>query len=281
VGSNIVVTVSSLALAGSAGGNYTVAPVTLSAGISLLQVTASAAANNKVYDGGTTATLTTVLSGAVSGDDVALDTNGYTATFATADAGSNIAVTVSAWALTGTAAGNYTLLTPAPAGLTADITPATATVTADNQSVTFGLPIPELTATYSGFVNDEGTNVLITPASLTTTADAGSPVGVYPITASGATATNYVFDYVSGTLTVAAQPALSGALAGATKFALTFPTLTGQMYQLEYTTNLTDPVWTPVGDPIPGAGGSICITNDFSASQVFFLLQIWQQQTNN
>jgi glucuronoarabinoxylan endo-1,4-beta-xylanase len=278
VGSNIVVTVSNLALAGSAGGNYAVTPVTLSAGISSLPVTASAEANNKVYDGGTTATLRTVLSGVVSGDAV---TNGYTATFATAEVGSNIAVTVSAWALTGSAASNYTLLTPAPAGLTADITPATVTVTANNQSVTFGLPIPALTATYSGFVNGEGTGVLIVLASLTTTAEACSPVGSYPITASGATAANYLFDYVPGTLTVAAQPQITGVNAGARGFELTFPTLTGQMYQMEYTTNLTDLVWTPLGDPMPGTGGFLSITNDFNASQGFYWLQIWQQQTNN
>ena len=276
VGSNIVVTVSNLALAGSAGGNYAVAPVTLNAGISSLPVTASAVANNKVYDGGTTATLTTVLSGVVSGDAVALNTNGYTATFATAEVDTNIAVTVSAWALTGSAASNYTLLTPAPAGLTADITPATATVTANNQSVTVGLPIPALTATYSGFVNGEDTNVLITPASLTTTAEAGSPVGVYPITASGATAANYLFDYVPGTLTVAAQPQMTGVNAGATGFELTFPTLPGQMYQVEYTTDLTEP-WTPLGDPMPGTGGSLSITNNINASQGYFMLEIWQQ----
>ena len=231
-----------------------------------------------MYDGGTTATLRTVLSGVVSGDAV---TNGYTATFATAEVGSNIAVTVSAWALTGSAASNYTLLTPAPAGLTADITPATVTVTANNQSVTFGLPIPALTATYSGFVNGEGTGVLIVLASLTTTAEACSPVGSYPITASGATAANYLFDYVPGTLTVAAQPQITGVNAGARGFELTFPTLTGQMYQMEYTTNLTDLVWTPLGDPMPGTGGFLSITNDFNASQGFYWLQIWQQQTNN
>jgi glucuronoarabinoxylan endo-1,4-beta-xylanase len=273
VGSNIAVTVSNLALAGSAGGNYAVTPVTLNASISSLPVTASAVANNKVYDGGTMATLSTALSGVVGGDAV---TNGCTATFATAEVGTNIAVTVSAWALTGSAASNYMLLTPAPTGLTADITPATVTVTANNQSMTFGLPIPALTADYSGFVNGEGTGVLIAPASLTTTAEAGSPVGIYPITAGGATAANYIFDYVPGTLTVVAQPELSGAMAGATGFELTFPTLTGQMYQVEYTTDLTDPVWTPLGDPISGTGGSISITNDFDAVQCFYMLQIWQ-----
>jgi hypothetical protein len=157
------------------------------------------------------------------------------------------------------------------------VTPATVTVTPDSQNVTFGLPIPVLTAAYAGFVNGEGTNVLTTPASLTTTAGAGSPVGAYPITASAAAAANYIFDYAPGTLTVMAQPALSGAMAGATGCELTFPTLKGQMYQVIYAADLTDAVWTPVGDPVPGTGSSMSVTNAVDTTPCFYMLQIWRQ----
>ena len=275
-GSNIVVTVDGITLSGSAGGNYIVSPVTLNAGISRLPISVSVSANNKVYDGGTAATLSTILAGTVNGDDVALDTNGYDASFATAEVGSNIAVTVTGWVLTGSAASNYWLTTPLPSGLTADITPALVTITANNQSKTFGLPNPMLTATYNGFVNGEDTNALTTLASLATVADVNSSTGVYPITASGAAAPNYVFNYVSGTLTVLAQPALTGMKADATDYALTFPTLLGQMYQVEYKTNLTDAVWMPLGNPFPGTGGSLSVTNDSSVSPCYFRLQIWQ-----
>jgi glucuronoarabinoxylan endo-1,4-beta-xylanase len=275
-GSNITVTVNGLTLAGSAGGNYVVSPVTLSAGISRLPITASVSANNKVYDGGNVATLNTILTGTVGGDDVTLDTNGYSAAFVSAGVGSNIALTVTGWVLTGTDANNYSLITPLPVGLIADITPALVTVTANDQSKTFSLPNPVLTAAYNGFVNGEDTNALTTLASLMTTADANSSAGVYPITASGAAAQNYVFNYVSGTLTVLAQPILTGLKADATDYVLTFPTLQGQMYQVEYKTNLTDVTWMPLGDPVSGTGGSLSVSNDSSVPPCFFRLQIWQ-----
>jgi len=156
------------------------------------------------------------------------------------------------------------------------VSPATITVTADNQSKTAGLPNPGLTASYGGFVNGEDTNALTTLASLITTADSGSPAGGYPITPSGATAANYTFNYVPGTLTVVAQPVLADVTAGTQGFGLTFPTLQGQLYQVEYKTNLTDAVWTPVGSPIPGTGSSVSVTNNPGAAQGFYMLQILQ-----
>lgn len=59
-------------------------------------------------------------------------------------------------------------------------------------------------------------------------------------------------------------------------YTLTFPTLPGQMYQIEYTTNLTDAVWMLFGDPISGTGGFLSVTNAPGMSQCFFKLQIWQ-----
>jgi len=92
-----------------------------------------ATANNKVYDGGTIATInagsaTTV--GLVSGDAVTLNTGSATGAFANANVGTSKAVTVSGLTLSGADAGNYTLTQPA---VTANITPATITVTADNE----------------------------------------------------------------------------------------------------------------------------------------------------
>ena len=156
------------------------------------------------------------------------------------------------------------------------VSPATITVTADNQVKTAGLPNPVLTATYSGFVNGEDTNVLTALVSLVTSADVNSPAGVYSITPSGASAANYAFNYVPGILTVVAQPQVTGASMGVSGFTLTFPTLAGQMYQVEYKTNLTDTAWTPVGNPIPGTGNSMSITNDSGAAQGFYMLQIFQ-----
>ena len=76
------------------------------------------------------------------------------------------------------------------------------TVLAENKSKAYGAALPTLTATYSGFVLNQGTNDLTAVATLATTATTNSNVGTYPITASGATSANYTFSYVDGILTV-------------------------------------------------------------------------------
>lgn len=40
----------------------------------------------------------------------------------------------------------------------------------------------------------------------------------------------------------------------------------GQTYQLEYKNSLTDPTWTPAGNPVTGNGDSLTLTNDSTAS---------------
>jgi hypothetical protein len=80
-------------------------------------------ANNKVQDGGTTATLAGIASlvGVVSGEESNVTLGGTpTATFASATPGTGIAVTVTGYTLSGSASGNYTL--SQPTGLTANIT---------------------------------------------------------------------------------------------------------------------------------------------------------------
>ena len=94
---------------------------------------------------------------------------------------------------------NYTV---ASTNGTLTITPATLTVTAIDQIKAFGDALPELSASYSGFVLGENTNGLTTLASLATTATATSDVGTYPITVEGASSSNYMFSYFGGTLTI-------------------------------------------------------------------------------
>src|SRR6185295_11183725 len=89
------VTVSGLTLTGSAASNYTLAqPSGLTANITAAAVTISSGitAENKVYDGNTSATIRSnnvVLAGVVAGDasNVSLATNNYSATFASASVG--------------------------------------------------------------------------------------------------------------------------------------------------------------------------------------------------
>ncbi|UPT71489.1 MAG: T9SS sorting signal type C domain-containing protein [Flavobacterium sp. JAD_PAG50586_2] len=80
-------------------------------------------ANNKVQDGGTTATLagTASLVGVVSGEESNVILGGTpVATFASAAPANGIAVTVTGYTISGSASGNYTL--SQPTGLTANIT---------------------------------------------------------------------------------------------------------------------------------------------------------------
>ncbi len=117
-----------MTLSGADAGNYTLAQPALTGTITARALTVTGlAAQNKVYDGTTTATLTGTpgLVGAVSGDGVAL-AGTATGTFANADVGTAKTVTISGLSLAGADAGNYTLTPPTA---TADITGAATTTT--------------------------------------------------------------------------------------------------------------------------------------------------------
>ena len=117
-------TVSGLSLAGGGAGNYQLSTTTLSpsASITAKALTVSgAAAQSKCYDGTNAAVLTGTLEGVVGSEDVTFI---GIVTFASADAGANIAVT-STSSLGGTQADNYGLTQPT--GLSADINPLPST----------------------------------------------------------------------------------------------------------------------------------------------------------
>jgi len=105
--------------------------------------------------------------------------------------------------ITASQAGNGTY-SPATVSQSFTITPAVLTVTAASPTITYGQPIPTLTYTINGFVNNDPPSVVGGVPSLSTTATAGSPVGGFPITISTGSlaATNYSFLFVNGTLTV-------------------------------------------------------------------------------
>jgi hypothetical protein len=155
---------------------------------------------------------------------------------------------------------------------------ATLTVTADNKSKFCGQANPALTATYSGFVNGEDTGVLTSPVVLDTTATPGCGAGEYPITASDAAAANYTISYVSGMLTVSEVPPLKGTSAmvdGNSLFIVSWSTVSGHTYQLEYTDNLADVAWQPAGNPVVGTDAMVYVTNNVSAAMHrFFRVEV-------
>ncbi len=82
------------------------------------------------------------------------------------------------------------------------IDPTALTITANNQTKTYGTDNPELTISYTGFVNNDNVSVLTVQPIISTTATTASPAGQYPITVSGAETQNYDITYISGLLTI-------------------------------------------------------------------------------
>ena len=241
VGTGKAVTVSGYTLSGADAGNYTlIEPTGLTANITAASLTVTGlTANNKVYDATTGATLSgTATVSALGSDVVSLGGTG-TATFASKNVGTGNAVTVNGYTLTGTDAGNYTLIEPT--GLTANITPAnlvlsgliannkvydattSATVSGTAGVTALGADSVSLTGTGSASFADKnaGTGKVVTLSgySLSGT-DAGNYVLVQPtgltanispanLVISGLTASNKVYDTtvadtLSGTAAVSA-----------------------------------------------------------------------------
>jgi hypothetical protein len=214
-GTGIAITVAD-SLSGSASGNYTVTqPLGLSASISQKALTVlGESASNKTYDGTTTATLS---GGSLSGL-VARDTGNVTLTdagsFTTANAGANIAVTT-ADSLSGSAAGNYTLIQPT---LSATITPKALTDTGETaSSKTYD---STTTATLSGgslsgVVAGDAGNVSLTEAGSFASPHVGTGIAITTADSlSGSAAGNYTVTQTLGlsanitpeAITVTAQP---------------------------------------------------------------------------
>ena len=88
------------------------------------------------------------------------------------------------------------------------VTPAPLVITANSANKMYGMPLPGLSASYTGFVNGDGPTSLTTQPSITTTATAASPVlpGGYAIMASGASDPDYAISYQPGTLLITPAP---------------------------------------------------------------------------
>jgi gliding motility-associated-like protein len=79
---------------------------------------------------------------------------------------------------------------------------ASLMITADDKTKFYGATNPLLTATYSGFVNNESVDVLTIKPKIVTSATETSAIGNYTIIVSGAFAANYYFTYIPGVLSV-------------------------------------------------------------------------------
>ncbi|MFZ5858218.1 MAG: YDG domain-containing protein [Chloroflexota bacterium] len=199
VGTGKTVTISGLALSGDDAGKYLLTqPPASSADITARDLTVTAVASDKPYDGTTTATVT-LSTDALAGDEVTTSFTG--ANFDTSDVGVGKTVTVEGIAIAGADAGNYNLLNTTATD-TADITAADVTVTANNQTKIVGQADPVFTYTATGFV---GTDTFVVEP-VCSVADPHDAAGTYVITCTGGDAgANYtIASYVDGTLTVRA-----------------------------------------------------------------------------
>src|ERR1035441_10232787 len=242
------VLVTGLALAGPDAGNYALTQPTTTADITQAGLTVTGiTANNKVYDGTTAASLnlgSAGLSGAVSGDIVALNLAGATGAFADRTVANGKLVTISGIALTGRDALNYTLTQPTasaninPAGLTVTSitvsnkvydrstaanlggTPALAGVVSGDNVTLGGTPFASFAdktvannkpVTVTGFTlsgADAGNYTLAQPAVLT------ANITALGLTVTGITANNKPYDGTTAATLNVGSAALNGVLAG-------------------------------------------------------------------
>ncbi|WP_066504738.1 YDG domain-containing protein [Rufibacter sp. DG15C] len=191
VGNNKAVTVTGNPLTGPNAGNYSLAQISgLTASITPLALTISGAvANNKVYDGNTSATFAGTLTGVILNDVVALN---KVANFATPNVGNNIAVT-STSTLTGGDATNYSLTQPT--GLAANITGKVLTIAnaAAANKVYDGNNVATITGTLSGLA--PGDNVTLNLSGTFAQVNVGTGITVTSTsTITGPQSTNYTFN---------------------------------------------------------------------------------------
>ncbi len=189
----------STSCSGAVDANYTISYVNGSVHVSPAPLTITASSSTITYGSSAPAVQATV-TGLVNGETKSVLGAGLVCTTA---AGPSSPVGTYASTCSGAVDANYTI---SYANGSVQVGPATLTVTANNQTKIFGVAVPTLTATITGFVDGQtlATSGVTGTAACTTTATMTSPNGTYPITCSAGTlhASNYTFSFVAGTLTI-------------------------------------------------------------------------------
>ena len=173
------VTDTGLSLTGTDAGNYTVnSTATATATISPIALTATITADDKPYDGDTTAVdHATLGSGVINSEDVSLVDG--TATFASKNVGTQT-VTDTGLSLTGADAGNYTVNSTATATATISPIALTATITADDKPYDGTLDAVDHATLGSGVINSEDVSLVDGTATF-----ASKNVGTQTVTDTG------------------------------------------------------------------------------------------------
>jgi hypothetical protein len=184
--------------------------------ISPATVTGSITANNKIYDGTTTATIATrALSGALAGDDVSL--SGGTASFTSKSAGTAKPVSATGLTLSGAAAGNYQLASTS-ASTTADITVRSLTVSATGVNKAYdGTTSATATLADNRLAGDSLTTTYTSASFADKNIGTTKSVAVSGISISGADAANYSANTTASTTANITARSLSVTATGSNK----------------------------------------------------------------
>jgi hypothetical protein len=245
---NITATYSTIATTSTPIGNYPIVPalgdpdsklnnyaVTTNNGtltINPAALTGTADSKSRIY-GETNPVFTVTYTGFVNSENSSIVTGTLIAGTTT---DTNTPVGTYPITASGQTAPNYHI-TYVPGVLT--INPAALLVQANDKTRAYGQTNPVLTATLSGFVNSQDTNVLGGALVLSTSADTNSPIGAYPIIPSGLSSTNYSITYSNGTLTVTPF-ALSVVANNQTRtYGASNPTFTGTLTGVQNSDNIT------------------------------------------
>jgi gliding motility-associated-like protein len=251
VGSGKVVITSGFVLNGPDAYKYTLMQPTATANITSIGLTITGiTADNKIYDGTTTAILNTgsaILAGVLDGDVVNLVSTGATGSFADKNVGTAKPVSTTGFTLDGADAVNYTLAQPS---LAADITIASLTISGAtaNSKIYDGTITATLNTGGANLVGVAGTDIinLISTGATGTFPDknvgTAKPVSTSGFAITGTSADNYILsqpaliaDILVKDLTITAND-LSKTYGTALTFAGTEFTITGLVQ----------------GDPVPG-----------------------------
>jgi hypothetical protein len=174
IGTDKTVTITGLTISGASAGNYSLTQPTATASITAKELTVTGiTADDKVYNGNTTATLnktSAALVGVITGDSITLNTTSAVGTFASADVGVGITVTISGLTISGTASGNYSLTQPTTIASILNPVPTTTSINPVNKiagDLEFNLTVNGTNFTTSSEVNFNGTAKATTFASST------------------------------------------------------------------------------------------------------------------
>jgi hypothetical protein len=189
---------------GDGGKDYAIILESVPGTITPAPLTITATSDTKAYDGNTVSSRVPTYGTLFTDDTVTGLTQAFASKNVLGTNGSTLAVT--GFTINdGDDGRDYTVTTATAMGT---ITPDLLTVRATSVSTVYGLPLPSLTDTITGFVAGESSSVVSGAPVLATTASTSASVGVYTITIAAGTlsATNYNFHLIAGALTVTPAP---------------------------------------------------------------------------